>query len=659
LISFAPALAWPVLAAAGILSLIAIIVALATRARGAFWRIPGLLLLFLILCGPSYVMQTRRSLPDIAVAVLDQSQSMGIGNRAAMANAALKKLQVDAAKIPNLEFRVVDVPAAADGGTALFGAMHDGLEDIPAAQLAGVVVITDGEVSDAPKQLGYQAPLTALLTAKGEETDRELRLTNAPAYGLVGQDVQLGFTVTDHGAGDEGVAVPVTVSANGTAIWSQPVPVGTPVSVAVPVHHAGPATISVQVSSLPGEISTVNDQAAFTLNGVRKRLEVLLISGAPDQGERSWRVLLKSDPAVQLVHFTILRSPGEIMDALPSELALVPFPVQQLFDDDIGKFDLIILDQFDASGLLPAQYLANIANRVQQGGALLVEVGPEFASDASLAYTPLASVLPAVPALPGTVTEAFTPGITALGARHPVTAPFAGATLAPWYRQEIATPTAGDVLMQGINGAPLLILAKTGQGRVGMLLSDQFWLWTRGGSGAGPALPLLRRSVHWLLNEPALEAEALNASIEAGQITVQRQTLSPNYPGDATITTPAGAQMTLKLVQKSPGNFAASLPAGQPGVWQVHEGGLSAAAAQAAENALEYKDLAATAAWLRPLSRAVVWLGQDPAPDLAPMLQRRFASAVTGTRDVPLLPPLPSMLAVLALLAAAWWRERS
>jgi hypothetical protein len=658
LINFSPLLASPLLAAAGIASLIAIIAALAARARGAVWRIFGFGLLFLILCGPSYVMQTRRSLPDIAVAVLDRSQSMAIGNRTAMASSALRKLQADAAKIPNLTFRVVDVPAAADGGTALFAALHDGLADIPAAQLAGVVAITDGEVSDAPKQLGLPAPFTALLTASGEETDRELRLNNAPAYGLVGESVQLGFTVIDHGAGDDGIMVPATVSANGTIIWSRNVPVGAPVLVAVPVRHAGPATISVQVAKLAGEVSMVNDQAAFTLNGVRKRLEVLLISGAPNQGERSWRVLLKSDPAVQLVHFTILRSPGEIMDALPSELALVPFPVQQLFNDDIGKFDLIILDQFDASGLLPAQYLANIANHIQQGGALLVEVGPEFASDESLAYTPLSPVLPAVPAALGTVTQAFSPSITALGTRHPVTAPFTGMTLAPWYRQEIVTPTAGDVLMQGIDGAPLLILAKTGQGRVGMLLSDQFWLWTRGGAEAGPALPLLRRSVHWLLDEPALEAEALTATIQGGEMTVQRQTLSANYPGDATITTPAGERLTLKLAQKSPGNYAANLAASEPGVWQVHDGSLRAAAAQAAENSLEYQDLAATNRSLRPLCRGVVWLGQNPAPDLAPMLQRRFASAITGTRDVPLLPPLPSMLVVLTLLAAAWWRER-
>ncbi len=651
-------LAWPLLAAAGIAILVAIGIALSARARGAAWRIPGFVLLFLILCGPSYVVQTRHGLPDIAVALLDQSQSMAIGNRSAMALSALKKLQADAAKIPDLEFRVVAVPAAADGGTRLFAALRNGLADIPAAQLAGVVAITDGESSDAAEPLALPAPLTALLTASGEETDRELRLNAAPGYGLIGQSVQLGFTVIDHGASDDGAPVPVTVSANGSVIWSQNVPVGTPVSVAIPVRHAGPAIISLQVAPLQGEVSQENDQAAFTLVGVRKRLEVLLVSGGPNQGERSWRVLLKSDPAVQLVHFTILRNPGEIMDALPSELALVPFPVQQLFDDDIGKFDLIILDQFDASELLPPQYLANIANRVAQGGALLVEVGPEFASGGSLAYTPLAAALPAVPAPPGTVTQAFVPGITALGARHPVTRPFAGMTLAPWYRQEIATPIAGDVLMQGVNNAPLLILAKIGAGRVGMLLSDQFWLWTRGSADAGPALPLLRRVVHWLLNEPALEAEALTANIENGQLTVQRQTLGANYPGDATITTPAGQQLRLKLGQNAPGTYAASLAASQPGVWQVHEGGLSADAAQPAQNALEYQDLAATGQILRPLASNIIWLGRNPAPALAPMLRRRYASEVIGTRDVPLLPPLPTMLVVLALLAAAWWRER-
>jgi hypothetical protein len=661
MITFLPLLALPLCLAILILCIAAILPALLVRARGAVWRLAGFALLLLILSGPTHVVQTHRSLPDIVTVALDQSQSMSIGNRNAMAARALQSLQAQAATLPNLQLRVVDIPPAADNGTSLFATLRDAMSDTPEAQRAGTILITDGEISDAPASASGP-PLTALLTGKGEETDRELRLLNAPGYGLVGKTVSLTFTVIDHGADDDGAEIPVTIDANGAPIWSQTVPEGAPISVDIPVRHAGPATISVQAAALPGEVSAINDQAAFTLNGVRKTLEVLLVSGNPNQGERSWRVLLKSDPAVQLVHFTILRTPGEIMDALPDELALVPFPVEELFSTDIGKFDLIILDQFNASGLLPGQYLQNIADHVREGGALLVEVGPEFAGDGSLAFTPLGPLLPAVPTAPGTVIQAFTPTITPLGTRHPVTAPFAGAPLAPWYRQEIATQTSGDVLLSGIENAPLLIVTSAGQGRVGLLLSDQFWLWNRAGppgrAASGPALPLLRRAVHWLLDEPSLEAEALNAQIDNGQLIVRRQTLSPNNPGPATITAPDGSKTTLSLRQTAPGMYSANLPAGQPGVWQVAQGSLITDTAQPVQNALEYQDLAATATRLRGAASSIIWLGQNPSPALGPLLRLRHATEITGQRDVPLLPPFPSMILVLLALGAAWWRER-
>jgi hypothetical protein len=289
---------------------------------------------------------------------------------------------------------------------------------------------------------------------------------------------------------------------------------------------------------------------------------------------------------------------------------------------------------------------------------LLVEVGPEFVSDGSLAFTPLGPVIPAVPAAPGTIIQAFTPAITALGARHPVTAPFTGASLPSWYRQEMVTPNGGDVLMSGINNAPLLILSTAGQGRVGLLLSDQFWLWTRGGAYAGPALPLLRRCVHWLLDEPALEAEALSASISSGQLEVRRQTLAGSDPGDASVIAPDGRRTSLRLRQSAPGIYQGNMPADQPGVWQVAEGGFRTDTSQALENALEFQDLAATATILGPISNNVIWLGQNPRLSLAGMLQRRHASEVTGERDMPLLPPFPAMILLLALFGAAWWRER-
>jgi hypothetical protein len=657
-VTFAPLAAWQALAGLGVLVAACVIAALSVRARGAVLRACGFLLLLGILAGPMLQRETRRPLPDVAVVVVDRSQSMAIGGRAAMAAASLQDLQAQAAKIPGLDLRVVDVPTAASGGTDLFAALNGALADVPAAQLAGVVAITDGEVFDAPAQVPFAAPMTGLVTAKGEETDRELRLLSAPSYGLTGKTVNVSLEVLDHGVDDAGAAADVTVTEDGNAVWAGPVAVGTPMTLAIPVNHAGPAVVAAAVAPLPGEVSAINDQAAFTLNGVARKLEVVLVSGNPNQSERSWRLLLKSDPAVELVHFTILRTPDETLDAPQEDVALVPFPVQQLFETDISKFDLIILDQFDTSGLLPPQYLGNIDSYVQNGGALLVQVGPEFETADSLALTPLAPVLPATPSPPGTVTQKFTPEVTALGGRDPVTAPFAGQTLAPWERFEAAAPTGGDVLMTGTSDHwPLLILANEESGRVAMLLSDQFWLWTRGGAHDGPAVPLLRRVVHWLLREPALEAESLNAQIADGRLTVRRQTLQAANPGDALVTAPDGTTRTLALQPQGAGGYGGAMPAAAPGVWKVTEGAMTTYAALGESNAEEFQDLAATATKLKPLAN-VIWLGQTPHPDFLSMLQRRRATQVTGTRDIPLLPPLPAMILAVGLLAAAWWRER-
>jgi len=657
-IVFAPLLGWAAVAGLGALCAIAAAAALVVRARGAWLRAGGFLVLLGLLAGPLLVRETTRPLPDYLVVALDQSASMATGQRAAAARAALQNIQAQAANIPGLQMRLVNVPAARDGGTALFSALRDTLDDVPAAQIAGVVAITDGEISDTPAAPPFGAPFTALLTAKGEETDRELRLLSAPSYGLVGKTVRLRLEVFDHGVDDPGAIANVTVTEDGAPVWSGGAAIGAPFDVEIPVNHAGPAVAAASVAALPGEISAVNDQAAFTLNGVARKLEVVLISGNPNQSERSWRLLLKSDPAVELVHFTILRTPDESLDAPPEAVALVPFPVEELFETDISKFDLIILDQFDSAGLLPPQYLGNIATYVQRGGALLVQVGPEFSTADSLALTPLAPVLPAIPSPPGTITQNFSPSVTDLGARDPVTAPFAGQALAPWERMEASAPAAGDVLMTATaDNWPLLVLANEGQGRVGMLLSDQFWLWTRGGAHDGPAVPLLRRVVHWLLREPALEAESLNARIDDGRITVTRQTLSAANPGDATVTAPDGTARNIALTSQAPGQFSGSLPADQAGVWTVREGAMTTFAARAQENAEEYQDLAATAAILQPLG-AAIWLGQTPHPELAAMLRRRHAVQVTGTRDVPLLPPLPAMVLAVGLLGAAWWRER-
>ncbi len=130
---------------------------------------------------------------------------------------------------------------------------------------------------------------------------------------------------------------------------------------------------------------------------MRDKLRVLLVSGEPHAGERTWRNLLKSDASVDLVHFTILRPP-EKQDGTPiNELSLIAFPTRELFQQKIGEFQLIIFDRYARQGVLPIIYFDNITRYVRDGGAVLVAAGPDYASQTSLWRTPLDAILPAEP----------------------------------------------------------------------------------------------------------------------------------------------------------------------------------------------------------------------------------------------------------------------
>ena len=682
-VSFAPLLpAYVVWAAFGGAVLISIVLLLA-RSRGAPMRALALGLLVLALANPSITREDRDPIPSVAAVIVDKSPSQNFGDRRAQTEAARETLVERLKRIPGLEVRVAEA-GAADGetdGTRLFSALSAMLSDVPPDRIAGAILITDGRVHDVPADaavLGFAAPVHALITGHSDEIDRRVVLTQTPRFGIVNQSQTLGFRVEDQG-GKAGTAQ-VTVRRDGEVLEQRVVSVGTNVRVTVPIPHAGANIVEVEAAPLEGELTPVNNRAVISIDGVRDKLRVLLVSGEPHAGERTWRNLLKSDASVDLVHFTILRPP-EKQDGTPiNELSLIAFPTRELFQQKISEFQLIIFDRYARQGLLPMVYFDNIEKYVRDGGAVLIAAGPDYASPTSLWRTPLDAILPAEPS--GDITEQpFRATLTDAGKRHPVTRGLEGSDSDPprwsqWFRLVDVKRTDGTSVMQGPDGKPLLVLAHEGEGRVALMLSDQIWLWARGYQGGGPHLDLLRRLSHWLMKQPELEEEALRLIVKGRDISVERQTMADNV-NEVTLTSPTGVTRALNLQPVEPGVWRAGVTANELGLWRATDGKLTALTNVGPANPREFAQVTSTIDVLSPLTSAT---GGDSrrladgtsldVPRVVPVrtsstfkgddwigLKMRDQSVVRGIGVLPVFAGLMGLLLLVGSLALTWARE--
>jgi hypothetical protein len=683
-VSFSPLVpAYMVWTAAGVTFAIALLLAL-SRSRGALARAVALALFVLALANPSFTREDREPLTSVAVVVLDKSPSQEFGDRASQAEEVRATLAEKLAHMPGVEARFVEA-GQADGetdGTRLFTAMSAALADVPQDRVAGVIFITDGRVHDVPSDtgaLGFAAPVHALITGHGDERDRRVVLTAAPRFGIVGQAQTVSFRVEDQGG--PGGTARVTVRRDGETIDTRNVRVGANVSVNVQVPHAGPNIVEIEAAPLENELTTINNRAVVSIDGVRDKLRVLLVSGEPHAGERTWRNLLKSDASVDLVHFTILRPP-EKQDGTPiNELSLIAFPTRELFQQKINDFQLIIFDRYARQGVLPIIYFDNIARYVRQGGAVLVAAGPDYASQTSIWRTPLDVILPAEPS--GRTSDGpYRPRLTDLGKRHPVTRGLAGSEEDPphwsrWFRLVDTRAGKGTAVMQGANDKPLLLLSREGEGRVALLLSDHIWLWARGYEGGGPQVDLLRRLSHWLMKEPDLEEESLRMTVRGRDLTVQRQTMSDTV-NEVTLTSPSGKTRTLALSATEPGVWRSTVEVSELGLWRAADGALNALANVGPPNPREFTEVTSTIAVLGPLAKAtggdVVRVedagGTVHVPRIVGVrssdtfrgedwmgLRIREASVVRGIGVLPVFAGLIGLLLLIGSLAATWMRE--
>ena len=682
-LTFDPILPWPVIAVAAALLLAVLALLLWRRIRGVPLRALASALLILALTNPVLKREEREPLPGVVAVVVDESASQKLGNRTAQTEEALAAVKERLQALGGFEVREVRAADRPDGdGTALFSELTRLVDDVPPEQVAGAILITDGIVADAPdnaEALGFNAPVHSLVTGEVGERDRRVVLDRAPRFAILDEPQSLDYRVIDPNL-PPGAAVTVRLRIDGTEVATDLVTVGESHTIELPLKHAGRTIVELEAEAADGELALENNVAVAEMDVVREHLRVLLVSGEPHAGERTWRNVLKSDAAVDLVHFTILRPP-EKQDGTPiNELSLIAFPTRELFEEKIDEFDLIIFDRYQSRGVLPILYYDNLAQYVRNGGAVLVAAGPDYAETGSLYRTPLGPVLPAVPT-GEIIEEPFRAKISQIGARHPVTRDLPGAdqdppAWSPWYRLVDTDAIAGDITMTGPGDRPLLVLAREGEGRVAMLLSDQAWLWARGYQGGGPHAALLRRLLHWLMQEPELEEEALTARAEGRNLVVERQTLS-DRPPEVVLTGPSGEAAPLPLTEAEPGLWRGVVEDAPLGLHRAEAGPLTALAHIGPANPAEFQDVISTTERLAPVADATggsvqrVSTGNGIAvPRIVAVSQRAPAagrdwiglrrSEATTLKSVDQLPLLAGLLGLALLVgsfAALWYRE--
>lgn len=675
-ITLHPILPWPVL-----LLIVMIICALALWSffkspHGMWFRLSGTLLILASLFNPQITTKSTQALKDIAIVLIDRSSSQSIEERQKQTNQAVAFLQKETRLYQDLDIRYVEI--LPDGkedklGTRALSHLRHALSGIDPKRYAGSILISDGQIHDIDPYKDIPGPFHVLISGKKDDIDRRLETIDAPRYGLVGEPLTIQFRLLDNGQVNTTGHIRL-IKPDGS-IETIPLQKKDIQEFSFTPDHAGQSVLILESDLLKDEISTSNNRVALSINGVRDRLRVLLVSGQPHQGQRTWRNILRSDAAVDLVHFTILR-PSEKEDFTPlQELSLIAFPVRELFEEKINDFDLVIFDRYYRRNVLSQSYFDNINKYVRNGGALLVSAGPDFSGPLSLAHTGLGNILPASPTGQIKQDRPFPILRSVTGLRHPITADLGGAEKqwGPWIRLIEAEANKGKTILTNDSNDPVLIVDRVEKGRVALLLSDHIWLWARGFQGGGPHNALVRHLVHWLMKEPDLEEEKLSLTIlDNAQLEIKRQTLSDKID-PVRLIRPDGSEELITLKKGKYGLATAHVQAISPGIYHANDTKLKTLITVGALNPKEFHDPRASALPLQKIVEetggSIHWISEELPPlkrisskgsfnsKRSISLKRNHAEAIIGIKQSALFPAWALFIMGLGLWTLAWWRE--
>jgi len=675
-IFFYPYISYNLLYFLSFLSIIMIFIGFKFKASGNILRTILICIILICIANPIIVSENRENIPDTVAIILDLSPSQNIKNRKETAQKTYNLLKEKLEKIDNLDLRFKTINGK--NGTNIFEPLSQIVADIPSDRLAGAIVITDGQIQDSPKNIenyNFKAPINFLLSGEKNERDRRLIIESAPRFGIVGEEIEVKIMIEDISS-----KVPtalVSININNDIKKSKAITIGETVVLTLPLDRAGITSLNIEVEPGTEELTLQNNKSVIEINAIRERLKVMLVSGEPNMGLRSWRNLLNSDPSVDLVHFTILRPPNK-QDLTPiGELSLIPFPTRELFQLNLKDFDLIIFDQYHLRGILPQYYLQNIVEYVVNGGALLDTAGPAYAGPYSLSQSPLQNILPTEPT-GEVISEKFIPGITNEGLRHPVTANLKDDNnqndWGPWYRMVEGLTISGDVLLEGPENRPLLILNRIGQGRVAQILSDQSWVWSRSENNKGPQADLLRRLVHWLMKEPELEENELSAKVEKDTILITRNSLALNSK-PVSLISPSNNKMEIYLDELGNGKQIGKVLSPEQGIWKLSSGKSSISIIVGNSNSSEYLDVRTTDLIIKPIvdknMGSITWLNsQNNFPNInhLPRSQMKTESKniqliknkkyfIKNLKQTSITPWYILLILSIVLIFLSWYRE--
>ena len=430
--------------------------------------------------------------------------------------------------------------------------------------LQGVFLFSDGaDLTQEPGEISpdilksltrINGPVHTLQAGSNDQfRDLALESVSAPDFGFVQQPVRLSLTVFSSELGNRNV--PLMLKEGDRILVSKIIEIREDqkeykVDLQFTPRKIGKRIYTLNLPRFAEESILTNNQKEFEVDVARDRIRILHLNGRPSWDSRYLREVLANNPRVDLLSFFILRNMGDDVVAPTSELSLIPFPSNLLFDDYLSSFDLIIFQNFKYEPFIDKKYLSNIRKYVEKGGAFLMVGGELSFQGGSYSHTPIEDILPVSFKDVETrfIDKEFRPKISGDFSNHPILRlekelnKEVWSSLPPLHGANLGLVANKDayVLLKNESESPILVAGEFGEGRTALLATDSVWSWGFGGAGGRYFHRFWNNVIDWLIAEPETRRLQLESDKERyreeEQVLIKFKLLKENYQPAENIT---------------------------------------------------------------------------------------------------------------------------